>query len=102
MALEKQISIDFIEVSELGSVQVRKATKIIEDGVEISRSLHRYVIDPGNDYSQEPARVQAVCAAVHTPEVVAAHQARLAAIEAENQAKMAEIEAQMAEQGVKP
>jgi hypothetical protein len=73
--LEKQITVDLIEVVENGFVQVRTATKIMDDGVEISRSFHRHVIAPGDDYSQEDAKVQAICAAVHTPDVIAAYEA---------------------------
>ena len=79
MSLEKQITVDLVEVVEAGIVQVRTATKIVEDGKELSRTLHRHVVAPGDDYSGEDARVQAICAAVHTPEVVAAYQAMLAA-----------------------
>lgn len=79
MALEKNIIVDVIEIVENGCVQVRTATKILEDGKELSRTLHRHVVAPGDDYSGEDARVQAVCAAIHTPEVVAAYQAMLAA-----------------------
>lgn len=73
--LEKIISVDLIEVVENGSVQVRTATKILDDGQEINRSFHRHVVAPGDDYSAEDARVKAVCAAMHTPEVIAAYQA---------------------------
>ena len=83
MSLEKIISVDQIEVVESGCVQVRTATKIVEDGKELNRSFHRHVVAPGDDYSGEDARVQAICAAVHTPEVVAAYQAMLAANRAE-------------------
>lgn len=75
MALEKQTVVDKIEVIENGSVQVRTATRIVEDGNVISTSYHRHVVAPGQDYSQEDARVQAICAATHTPEVIAAYQA---------------------------
>ena len=75
MSLEKIIVVDQIEVVEVGCVQVRTATKIIDDGKEISRTFHRHVIAPGDDYSQEDSRVQAICAAVHTPDVIAAYQA---------------------------
>jgi hypothetical protein len=47
----------------------------VEDGNVISSSYHRHVVAPGDDYSAEDAEVQAVCAAVHTPEIVAAYQA---------------------------
>ena len=73
--LEKQTIVDQIEVVENGTVQVRTATKIIDDGKEINRTFHRHVITPGQNYSQEDDKVQAICAAVHTPEVIAAYQA---------------------------
>ena len=75
MALEKQTIVDKIEVVENGTVQVRTATRIIEDGVQLSQSYHRHVVAPGDDYSGEDARVQAICAATHTAEVIAAYQA---------------------------
>ncbi len=75
MSLEKQTVVDKIEVVENGSVQVRTATRIVEDGNVISTSYHRHVVAPGQDYSQEDARVQAICAATHTPEVIVAYQA---------------------------
>ena len=79
MALEKQIVVDLVETLENGSIQIRTATRIFDDNVVISNSYHRHVIAPGDDYSQEDARVQAICAAVHTPEVIAEYQAQLAA-----------------------
>jgi len=75
MALEKVIVVDRIEVIENGCVQVRTKTAIMEDGQQISGTYHRHVVAPGDDYSEEDARVQAICAATHTPEVVAAYQA---------------------------
>jgi hypothetical protein len=75
MALEKQTVVDLIEVLENGTVQVRTATRIIEDGIVLSSSLHRHVVAPGDDYSQEDAKVQAICAAIQTPDVIAAYQA---------------------------
>ena len=76
MALEKQIIVDKIEiVGDYKMVQVRTATRIMEDGNVISSSYHRHVVAPNDDYSAEDAEVQAVCAAVHTPEIVAAYQA---------------------------
>jgi len=74
--LEKKIIVDLIETVENGSVQVRTKTAIFEDGEQISSTFHRHVITPGNDYSQEDARVQAICAVVHTPEVIDAYKAR--------------------------
>jgi hypothetical protein len=74
MSLEKRTVVDQIEVVEIGIVQVRMATRIIEDGAELSRTFHRYTIAPGQDYANQPERVRAVCEVVHTPEVIAAYQ----------------------------
>jgi len=80
--LEKIEIVDRIEVVENGSVQVRTKTAIKEDGIEISSKFHRHVVAPGDDYSGEADRVKAICAATHTPEVIADYQAALAAQEA--------------------
>jgi len=67
MSLTKETVADKIEVvaTEDGSVvQVRTATRIVEDGEVISSSYHRHVINSGDDYSSEPTNVQAVCSAV--------------------------------------
>jgi hypothetical protein len=82
MSLEKIQTVDRIEVLENGCVQVRTAIKIVEDGTEINRTFHRHVVTPGDDYGQEDAKVQAICAAVHTPEVIAAYQATQTPVEA--------------------
>jgi hypothetical protein len=79
MTIEKIISVDQIEVVENGSVQVRTKTSIIEDGKEISASFHRHVVAPGDNYSGEDARVQAICAASHTADVIATYKAVRAA-----------------------
>lgn len=76
--LEKKIFVDLIEVAQNGSVQVRTNTAILEDGAQISNAFHRHVVAPGDDYSAEDIRVKAICAAVHTAEVVAAYQEKLA------------------------
>lgn len=76
MALTERQAVDKIEVvGDYKHVQVRVATIIERDGVEISRSFSRHVISPSHDCSDDTAEVQAICAAVHTPEVVAAYQA---------------------------
>jgi len=78
MALTKTVVEDKIEiVGDFKSVQVRTATVIKEDGVELSRSFHRHVVSAGDDYSNESAEVQAICAAVHTDAVIAAYNASL-------------------------
>lgn len=73
--LEKVEVVDLIEVIENGCVQVRTKTAIKEDGVEISSKFHRHVVVPGADYSAEDAKVQSICASMHTAEVVAAYEA---------------------------
>jgi hypothetical protein len=78
MALEKIEIVDRIEVAESCVVQVRTKTAIMEDGKQISGTFHRHVVAPGDDYSAEDARVQAICAAMHTADVVAAYKAKLA------------------------
>lgn len=77
MALEKITVLDQIEVLENGCVQVRTKTAIMEDGKQISGAYHRHGVAPGQDYSNEDARVRAVCDAMHTPEVVAAYRAAI-------------------------
>jgi hypothetical protein len=73
MALEKIEVVDRIEVLENGAVQVRTKTAIMEDGKQISGNFHRHVVAPGDDYSAEDARVQAICAATHTADLIAAY-----------------------------
>jgi hypothetical protein len=76
MALTERQEVDKIEiVGPYRAVQVRTATVIERDGEELTRSYHRHVVSAGNDYSNETAEVQAVCAAVHTAEVVTAFEA---------------------------
>ena len=78
MALEKVISEDKIEiVGEFKAVQVRTCTKVLEDGEELSSGFHRHVVVAGQDYSNESAEVQAICAILHTDAVIAAYQASL-------------------------
>ena len=79
MSLEKIESVDQIEVVENGSVQVRTKTVIMENERQISATFHRHVVAPGDDYSNEDSRVQAICAATHTPEVIEAFKAATAA-----------------------
>ena len=67
MALAESIEYDKIEVvGQYKAVQVRKATVIKKDGVELTRSYERYVLHPDSDISAEPAEVSAVCNAVWT------------------------------------
>ena len=82
MALTERTVEDKIEiVGDYKHIQVRTATVIERDGVEISRSFSRHVVSPGDDVSGESAEVQAIAAAVHTDEVIAAYEAHVAAQE---------------------
>ena len=73
--LKKIEVVDRIEVIENGCVQVRTKTAILEDGKQISGTFHRHVVVPGADYSAEDAKVQAICKALHTKDVVDAYKA---------------------------
>ena len=67
MALAESIEYDKIEVvGQYKAVQVRKATVIKKDGVELTRSFQRYVLQPDSDISGEPAEVTTICNAVWT------------------------------------
>ena len=83
MALTKETIVDKIEVLEMGQVQVRTATRVLEDGVALSSSFHRHVVVPSTktddtwgdtDISGEDARVQAVATATWTSAVKTAYQ----------------------------
>lgn len=76
--MEQVSAVDRIEVLESGHVQVRTAIRFMENGKQIGGNFHRHIVAPGDDYSREDARVRAICAAMHTPEVVAAYRAALA------------------------
>lgn len=74
MALTKESKIDQITVTENGIVLYREATRILEDGEEISKKYHRSSLTPGQDLTGVPASVVAICNAAWTPAVVAAYQ----------------------------
>ena len=82
MALEKQTVVDKIEVLENGTLQVRTATRVLEDGEVLSSSFHRHVLAPGADITNEDAKVVAIANATWTPEVVTAYNDMIAAQEA--------------------
>ena len=75
MALIEKKIIDKIEIVVNNSIQVRTATIIEKDGVEIARTFHRHVVCPGDDITNEDPKVQAIANAVWTEEVIAAYQA---------------------------
>ena len=95
MALSKVTVVDKIEVLEKGQVQVRTATRVLEDGVELSSSFHRHIVVPqvrtgyekdvsagtwaATDVTGEDARVAAICTASWTADVIAAYKAQVEA-----------------------
>lgn len=74
--IEKQI-VDLIELVQSNHIQVRTANIIEKDGVEITRTFHRHVLAPGDDVTNEDAKVKAIANAVWTADVIAAYQASL-------------------------
>jgi hypothetical protein len=81
--IEKQI-VDKVELVESNHIQVRTATIIEKDGTEIARTLHRHVVSPGDDISNEDPKVQAIANAIWTEEVIAAYQALISQNELKN------------------
>ena len=79
MSLTKTISVDQITVTENGIVLYREATRIMEDGNELSKTYHRSSLTPGQDLTGVPANVVAICNVAWTAEVIAAYQAQLEA-----------------------
>ena len=80
MALTEETIQDKIEiVGEFKHIQVRTATVIKKDGVEISRSFHRHVVAPGDDASAESDDVKALVTQFHTDAVKTAYDAHVAA-----------------------
>ena len=75
MALTKQTVVDQITVTENGIVLYREATRIMEDGVQLSQTYHRTSLTPGQDLTGQPEKVVAIAQAAWTPEVIAAFQA---------------------------
>ena len=74
MALTKETVVDQITVTENGIVLYREATRIMEDGNQISQTYHRTSLTPGQDLSGQPANVVAICNAAWTDEVKAAYE----------------------------
>lgn len=66
MALTEKTIVDKIEVLENNSIQVRTANVIEKDGIEISRTFHRHVVNPGDDIKNENAKVQAIADSIWT------------------------------------
>ena len=87
MALTKETVTDKIETLENGTIQVRTATRVLEDGTVLSSSFHRHVLAPNDDLTDQDPKVVAIANAVWTDEVVSAYEAQMAEAEAEMEAQ---------------
>jgi hypothetical protein len=79
MSLTKTTTVDQITVTENGTVLYREATRILEDGKQLSETYHRSSLSPAQDLTGQPANVVAICNAAWTVEVIAAYQSAEAA-----------------------
>jgi hypothetical protein len=82
MSLTKTTTVDQTTVNENGTIFYREATRIMEDGNEISKTYHRNSLTPAQDLTGVPANVVAICNTVWTAEVIAAYEAAQAASKA--------------------
>ena len=74
MALTETVNIDRVEVVGNWSIQVRQATVIEKDGVQVARSFHRWVLTPDMDISGQEQKVQDICNVAWTDEVKSAYE----------------------------
>jgi hypothetical protein len=74
MALTEKIEIDRIEIQGNWNIQVRQATVIEKDGVQVARTFHRWVLTPDMDISGQEQKVQDICNVAWTDEVKAAYE----------------------------
>jgi DNA-binding transcriptional LysR family regulator len=75
MSITKETVVDQVTVTESGTVLYREATRLIEDGKELTKTYHRSSLTPGQDLTGQPEKVVAIAQAAWTPEVIAAYQA---------------------------
>lgn len=76
MALTKETTVDQITVNENGIVLYREATRIMEDGVQLSQTFHRTSLAPEADLTGVPTNVVAICNVAWIPEIIAAYKAQ--------------------------
>ena len=77
MSLTKTTVVDQTTVTENGTILYREATRIMEDGTQLSQTYHRSSLTPGQDLTGVPEKVVAICNTVWTPEVIDAYKASL-------------------------
>jgi hypothetical protein len=76
MSITKTTTVDQITVTENGVILYREATRLMEDGNELSKTYHRSSLLPGQDLTGVPANVVAICNVAWTQEVISAYQAQ--------------------------
>jgi hypothetical protein len=69
MALEKKITFDHM-IGEDGDINVRRITRVVEDGEELSKTYHRHVVEPGDEVAEQDERTQGIAGLVHTTKCV--------------------------------
>ena len=80
MSITKTTAVDQITVTENGIILYREATRIMEDGKELSKTYHRNSLTPGQDLTDIPANVVAICNVAWTADVIAAYEASIASV----------------------
>jgi len=74
--LNKETTVDQITIQENGIILYREATRIIEDGKELTKTYHRTSLTPGQDLTGVPDKVKSICDTAWTSDVIAAYQAQ--------------------------
>lgn len=77
MAITKQIAVDQITVTENGIILYREATRIFEDGKELTKTYHRTSLAPGQNLTGHPENVVAIANVAWTKEIISAYKAQL-------------------------
>jgi len=83
MSITKETVIDQITVTENGIILYREATRIMEDGTELTKTYHRNTLTPAQDLTGVPEKVVAICNTAWTADVIDAYKASLPKVEDE-------------------
>ena len=77
MAITKETAVNQITVQENGTILYREATRIMEDGTELTKTYHRNSLIPGQDLTGVPEKVVAICNTAWTQDVIDPYKAAL-------------------------
>ena len=83
MSITKETAVDQITVQENGAILYREATRIMEDGTELTKTYHRNSLTPAQDLTGVPEKVVAICNTAWTQDVIDAYKASLLKVEDE-------------------